>query len=458
MIEPQRQTRGISMTFPRFDFSCVVEADRTRLKQVVINLLSNALKYNRAGGDVAVECTMSTPDRVRISVRDTGEGLPPEKLAQLFQSFNRLGQEASAEEGTGIGLVVSKRLVELMGGVIGVESTVGVGSVFWIELVATAAPHVDRDRSSPTATAPPQVLPGARLRTLLYVEDNPATLTLVEQLIGRRSDMRLLSARNGHLGIEIARTRELAETNRSLEAEMAERQRVEMERAQLLEREQHARLEVQAQARDIVVTITDAGQGIDPEFLPHVFERFTQADGSASRLHGGLGLGMAIVRHLVELHGGSVTAASGGMDQGATFTVSLPIGARPVEGSLSDVERRTDTREVVGLILRTCGAQVMAFASAAEALETVAAHPPHVLVSAIAIPNGLEFIRKIRGLLPPQGGDVPTIALTAHAGPDDSAMTLAAGFDRHVTKPVDPAALITAVAQLAVGRVAKARL
>ncbi len=170
MIEPQRQRRGISMTFPRFDVPCLVDADRTRLKQVVINLLSNALKYNQAGGTVAVECTTTIPERVRISVRDTGAGLPPEKLAQLFQSFNRLGQEASAEEGTGIGLVVSKRLVELMGGVIGVESTVGVGSVFWIEF-ATAAPYVDQERPGPTAAAQPQVPTGARLRTLLYVED-----------------------------------------------------------------------------------------------------------------------------------------------------------------------------------------------------------------------------------------------------------------------------------------------
>jgi len=205
MIEPQRQTRGISMTFPRFDVPCFVDADRTRLKQVVVNLLSNALKYNRAGGAVAVEYSTSTPERVRISVRDTGAGLPPEKLAQLFQSFNRLGQEASAEEGTGIGLVVSKRLVELMGGVIGVESTVGVGSVFWIELVASAAPYVNLERPGPTAVAQPQVLTSARLRTLLYVEDNPANLALVEQLIGRCSDMRLMSARNANLGIEIAR-------------------------------------------------------------------------------------------------------------------------------------------------------------------------------------------------------------------------------------------------------------
>jgi PAS domain S-box-containing protein len=205
MIEPQRQTRGMSMTFPRFDLPYFVDADRTRLKQVVINLLSNALKYNRPGGAVSVECTASTPERVRISVRDTGAGLSPEKLAQLFQSFNRLGQEDSAEEGTGIGLVVSKRLVELMGGVIGVESIVGEGSVFWIELVATHAPHADLEVAEPTIAAQPLLLTGPQLRTLLYVEDNPANLALVEQLLAHCSEIRLISARNGTLGIQIAR-------------------------------------------------------------------------------------------------------------------------------------------------------------------------------------------------------------------------------------------------------------
>ena len=205
MIEPQAQKRGIRMTFPQFDIPCFVSADRTRLKQVLINLLSNAIKYNRAGGTVVVECTASTPERIRISVRDTGAGLPPEKLAQLFQPFNRLGQEAGGEEGTGIGLVVSKRLVELMGGVIGVESTVGVGSVFWFELNSAAAPQLAVDRAEPAAIAQAQVQHGAPLRTLLYVEDNPANLKLVEQLIARRPDMRLLSAVNGNLGIELAR-------------------------------------------------------------------------------------------------------------------------------------------------------------------------------------------------------------------------------------------------------------
>jgi PAS domain S-box-containing protein len=205
MMEPQAKQRGISMTFPHLDIPYYVNADRTRVKQVLINLLSNAIKYNREQGTVEVKCTATSPERIRISVKDTGAGLPPGKLTQLFQPFNRLGQESRAEEGTGIGLVMSKRVVELMKGAIGVESTVGVGSVFWIELLLTTAPTLAVASAESTIAVHARVPTGARLRTLLYVEDNPANLTLVEQLIARRSDIRLLTAVNGTLGIELAR-------------------------------------------------------------------------------------------------------------------------------------------------------------------------------------------------------------------------------------------------------------
>jgi CheY-like chemotaxis protein len=204
MIEPQAQKRGVRITFPMIDSPCFIKGDRTRVKQVLINLLSNAIKYNQTGGSVVVECGACGPQRIRISVRDTGAGLSPEKLAQLFQPFNRLGQEASGEEGTGIGLMVTKRLVELMGGAIGVASTVGEGSVFWIELVVAAAPQLAAGEVEVVVASQPQIQ-NAALRTLLYVEDNPANLQLVEQIVARRPDMRLLSARNGTLGIELAR-------------------------------------------------------------------------------------------------------------------------------------------------------------------------------------------------------------------------------------------------------------
>jgi len=205
MIEPQAEQRGIRMTFPQFEVPCFVAADRTRLKQVLINLLSNAIKYNKAGGTVVVDCVGSTAERIRLNVRDTGPGLPPEKLAQLFQPFNRLGQEHGVEQGTGIGLVMSKRLVELMGGVLGVESSVGAGSVFWCELGAAAAPELETETAQPVTVVHAPVQPGGPLRTLLYVEDNPANMKLVEQLIARRPTMRLLTAVDGNMGIQLAR-------------------------------------------------------------------------------------------------------------------------------------------------------------------------------------------------------------------------------------------------------------
>lgn len=136
MIAPQAEKKGIQVTFAEVANNCLVSADRIRLKQVLVNLLSNAIKYNRPNGTAHVTCSLRSRGRTRISVRDSGLGLTKQKMAQLFQPFNRLGQEAGAEQGTGIGLVVSRKLVELMGGKIGVTSTVGVGSEFWLELNA----------------------------------------------------------------------------------------------------------------------------------------------------------------------------------------------------------------------------------------------------------------------------------------------------------------------------------
>eukprot|EP01133_Synstelium_polycarpum_P022179 gene22179-26615_t len=202
MIAPQAEKRGIRLHFPRCGQAFYVHADRTRVKQVMINLLSNAIKYNQGGGAVTVECSRHG-EKVRVSVRDSGAGLDAAQVAQLFQPFNRLGQENSTEEGTGIGLVVTKQLVELMGGTIGVDSTVGVGTTFWFELAASRAPALALDDGD----ALPQVQePQESLRTLLYVEDNPANLALVEQLIARRSDLKLLTAVDAHLGIDLART------------------------------------------------------------------------------------------------------------------------------------------------------------------------------------------------------------------------------------------------------------
>lgn len=205
MIEPQARQHGVTLNFSPFEKSCFVHADRTRVKQILINLLSNAIKYNRVGGAVVIDTVLKSPQRVRINVKDTGPGLTAEKLAQLFQPFNRLGQETGGEEGTGIGLVMTKRLVELMGGAIGVESIVGNGCLFWVELLLTEEPQWVLDSSDAQAQQSASRAHEPSLRTVLCVEDNPANLKLVEQLIARRPNTRLLSAGDATVGIRFAR-------------------------------------------------------------------------------------------------------------------------------------------------------------------------------------------------------------------------------------------------------------
>ena len=206
MIEPQAQKRGLHMIFPRFDTPHFVRADRTRLKQVLINLLSNAVKYNRGQGTLEIRCVESPPGRIRVSIEDTGAGLSPEQIAHLFEPFNRLGREAGVARGTGIGLVVAKRLVELMGGAIGVESTVGVGSVFWFELMSVAEPHLSAEGDDEAVVQESHKPRGAQEHSLLYIEDNPANLMLVEKIIARYPEIHLLTACDGTTGIQIARS------------------------------------------------------------------------------------------------------------------------------------------------------------------------------------------------------------------------------------------------------------
>lgn len=206
MVEGQAQKRGIQITFPNFDIPCYVHADRTRLKQIIINFLSNAIKYNREQGMVEVTYSMRTPGRIRVIIKDTGSGLPMEKLKQLFQPFNRLDREKTSEEGTGIGLVVARKLIELMGGVVGVESTVGVGSVFWFSLRSAAEPQFAAESGELKVSDQSPLQSEARVHVVLYVEDSLANLRMVEQLIARQPELKLLSAVTGKQGIELAHT------------------------------------------------------------------------------------------------------------------------------------------------------------------------------------------------------------------------------------------------------------
>ncbi|AQR70181.1 hypothetical protein BZG29_19030 [Janthinobacterium sp. LM6] len=207
MVEEQAQQRQIHLVFPACE-ALTLRADHTRLKQVLLNLLSNAIKYNRPAGKVELEVSQPEAQRVRIAIRDTGKGLDDAQMAELFQPFNRLGQEAGSEEGTGIGLVVTKRLVELMGGSMGVHSCLGVGSVFWIELDTMAAPPAGQtetdylpeaagDASDAGDDAGGQAL-------LLYVEDNPASLRLVEDIVSFLPHLRMISATDARQGIALA--------------------------------------------------------------------------------------------------------------------------------------------------------------------------------------------------------------------------------------------------------------
>lgn len=201
MIESQAQKRGITVTFEPLAFPYFVMVDRRRVNQVLINVLSNAIKHNSVGGTARVRCAGITAGRICISVEDTGAGLTAEKITQLFQPFNRLGQETS-EQGTGIGLLITKRLIELMGGEIRVESVVDKGSIFSIDmnmkverqgLVGALGEYVHAEQLGAVSAA--------NVRTVRYLQDNPANLMLVEDLIARRADIRPLTARDGMSGI-----------------------------------------------------------------------------------------------------------------------------------------------------------------------------------------------------------------------------------------------------------------
>src|SRR5215213_6281621 len=228
-------------------------------------------------------------------------------------------------------------------------------------------------------------------------------------------------------------------------------------------------MRVEQDGGDARVTVKDRGQGIDSEFLPRVFDRFRQADSSTTRSFGGLGLGLAIVRHLVELHGGTVSAQSDGVNKGANFTVTFPLMAdrtEPVthapEISFSDtysldglkvllVDDEPEARQIISTVITRTGAEVRACQSAHEALAKLSEWKPDVILSDIAMPeeDGYSFIRQVRSLPPDKGGDTPAAALTAYARDIDRRQALAAGYQMHIAKPIGASQLVTMIARLA---------
>jgi len=232
---------------------------------------------------------------------------------------------------------------------------------------------------------------------------------------------------------------------------------------------QEGRVDLQLKrfGRDAQITITDTGKGIHPDFLPHVFDRFRQEDAATTRQFGGLGLGLALVRYLVEMHGGTVQAESAGEGQGATFTVKLPLiisyqsainpQLEPSKPKLDlnsvrilVVDDDNSTREFIAFLLELHGANVIAVATADDAIATLAQFKPDLLLSDIGMPDrdGYMLMRQVRALPPEQGGQIPAIALTAYAGEINHQQAMAAGFQKHIVKPVEPETLVTAIAKL----------
>ncbi len=203
LIAPLATGRGIRVRLEAAAADRHVDADRQRLKQVLLNLLANAVKYNRDGGAVTAACEAAPGDRLRIRVSDTGPGIPPALLERLFMPFDRLGAEQSGVEGTGLGLALTKRLVEAMGGAVGVESALGQGSTFWVELPLAPSP-VERLEGAPTEALAAAGAPGPAA-TVLYIEDNLSNLRLIECVLAHRPQVRLLPAMQGRLGLDLAR-------------------------------------------------------------------------------------------------------------------------------------------------------------------------------------------------------------------------------------------------------------
>jgi CheY-like chemotaxis protein/HPt (histidine-containing phosphotransfer) domain-containing protein len=427
MMEPQGRSRGISLTFPRFETPCFVDADRTRLKQVLINLLSNAIKYNRENGEVLVTCDLFPSEgigreRIRTGVGDTGPGLSPEKVAQLFQPFNRLGQETGAQEGTGIGLALSKRLVELMGGAIGVESTPGSGSVFWFDLNVAVAPPLAPahapDGARYAAFAPRQVhdsasatapqYDGDTMRTILYVEDNPANVKLIGQLIARRTHLRLLTATDGESGIALARSHRpdmiLMDIN------LLGMSGIEALRAL---REDPATADIPVVALSASAMPDDIEKGQLAGFFRYLTKPINIDDFSA--------------------------------------TLEATLGRRERPALILVVEDLPENRLLVKSYLRGSHCRLAFAQNGRDAVDMFSVSDFDLILMDMQMPvmDGLEASRAIRAIEKERGivRPVPIVAITASATLQDIEKERMAGCNEHLSKPLSKVELLSAIAK-----------